>query len=561
MDSAVRYQVRRISRHFNAVVHRSPTRCVLLVALVVYALLGAWLLNHVLWYVDNPDPFQYIRLAERHADGSFLNVVNGYWSPLIIWLLILPVKFFGSGVVAFKVLQLSIGAFVLVAWNKLLDVVEPPLWRGLLLFAVIPILLAHGLLTLTPDLLFVAVAMVVLSMAIHGQLFRSMRHAAWFGAIGAVLYFTKHFGLPLFLVFVVFLVVVEWYKGTVSRRTVITHCGIAFGTCLLLISPWVLAMSFKYGHFTISEASRYNRTVEVTSLQGDAAYLPVLTNGLYPIPPGAVSPWETPGDLMELTPLHPWSDPMRYSNMVSLNLLSVYYYDIRRQLGAIFLLVLLAVLVVRGARGVVMERSIILPVGFMLCLTIGYSLVLMHERYIWLNTFIMLLVLAKLLPMLLPTSRMASHVVLLLAVLLAIKRPVKQFLFTQDLDVPARDLLNAVLHPSGSMEQAYEPERLLLEAMDRMRHQGRTGSFASLESEGKLRDGYSLSLQLAHGLGAVYHGVLPTGLTVDAGRMQLEEHDVRYLVVWDGKPWDSGELVVDLPPPGPRIFQLRQRTH
>ena len=72
-------------------------------ALLIYTIGAAILFPHMKWHVGNPDSFQYLHLAERYADGTFRNVINGYWSPLIIWLMIIPIKIFSSGIIAFKV--------------------------------------------------------------------------------------------------------------------------------------------------------------------------------------------------------------------------------------------------------------------------------------------------------------------------------------------------------------------------------------------------------------------------------------------------------------------------
>src|SRR5687767_2361400 len=134
-------------------------------ALALYALLAIVLFPHVKWYVNNPDSFQYMALAERYADGSFREVVNGYWSPLIIWLLVIPIKLIGNGIIAFKVTQLLIGAITLIAWDRVLKAASIDLGRDVLLFAAIPFLLARSLLTLTGDLVFVTIGLILLCRA------------------------------------------------------------------------------------------------------------------------------------------------------------------------------------------------------------------------------------------------------------------------------------------------------------------------------------------------------------------------------------------------------------
>ncbi len=76
-------------------------------------------LPFTLWYVNNPDAFQYISIAEKIAAGHFSLALNGYWSPLISWLIVVPVFFGIDGIIAFKALQILIGLFALTAWFRL----------------------------------------------------------------------------------------------------------------------------------------------------------------------------------------------------------------------------------------------------------------------------------------------------------------------------------------------------------------------------------------------------------------------------------------------------------
>src|SRR5690606_13125628 len=124
-----------------------------------------------------------------------------YWSPLIIWLLIVPIKLLGNGIIAFKVTQLIIGAITLYGWDRLLRTALIEEGRGLLLLAAIPFLLARSLLVLTGDLVFITVALFLLAMAIEDGLFSDRRKAIVFGSLGALLYFAKAFGFPLFIAF------------------------------------------------------------------------------------------------------------------------------------------------------------------------------------------------------------------------------------------------------------------------------------------------------------------------------------------------------------------------
>ncbi len=522
-------------------------------ALLIYLLLAAGLLPYVLWYTNNPDTFQYLALSHRYADGSFLNIVNAYWSPLIIWLLVVPIKIIGNGIIAFKVIQLVIGAFTLYGWHWLLGTAKIK-GHGLLLLSAIPFILAHGLLMLTADLLFLCIALFVLGSAINGTALSSPRRAALFGILGGLWYFSKAFALPLFLAFLVLLVLV--YRWRNNSPLILRNAMITLGACLLLIAPWVLAMSMKYGYFTISEAARFNQTVEVAPRPGEIKKMPLLTDGPHHPPPGAISPWESPGDVVQLTPLRPWTDPARYAEVVQLNLLTIYYHDVRRQLGALFLILLSVALIVRKPHTVLSDQGVLLSLLMLVILNLGYAAILVHDRYIWLNTFIMLFLSAKLLGMLLPARLLIGQAVLVLFVLLAVKRPVKQILYTEDSDIRASELFTSVLFPFRTLENTYHPDHVRAEAIDALRPLGLRGPMASLHSDDLVRHAYSSSLHIAYELGLTYHGAILPGQSREQQLRDLREHGIRYFVVWEGMEWDDGRLILDAAPPAPRAYEL-----
>src|SRR5690606_17877100 len=318
--------------------------------------------------------------------------------------------------------------------------------RWLLLLAAIPFLLARSLLVLTGDLVFITVALFLLAMAIEGGLFSDRRKAVVFGSLGALLYFAKAFGFPLFIAFLGTIALIGTFHDRSKARLLSINASSAAIAFLLVASPWVIAMSLKYDRFTISEAARYNLTTEVAPMPEEYVFLPVLTDGLYEPPPHALSPWEAPGDLVDLTPLRPWTDPQRYMRLIERNLLSIFHYDFRRQLGALFLIAFVIALF-RAPRTLLSDRAILLPLLLFLLLNLGYALILVNTRYIWLNTFLFLLLIGKLLPFILPRHMPLRYMLLIGVTLLAIKRPVKIMLYTKDEDVAAKTVIADMLSP------------------------------------------------------------------------------------------------------------------
>ena len=72
--------------HFDKFNNFLRNNSYLILALATYMILGIILLPHY-QYVINADGFSYVTIAQKYAHGDFSNAINGYWGPLISWLL------------------------------------------------------------------------------------------------------------------------------------------------------------------------------------------------------------------------------------------------------------------------------------------------------------------------------------------------------------------------------------------------------------------------------------------------------------------------------------------
>src|SRR5205085_1059147 len=219
------------------------------IALVVFALLSAVVFPYVRFYADNPDTFQYISISSKYLSGDWSYAINGYWSPLISWLLIIPSLFF-EDILAFKLLQLF---------------------------------------------------------------------------IGALLYITKAFGFPFFIVFI--LVVFSLTKSKEKRRT--SNLILALGTFLFISVLWILPLSLHYNQLTISKVPGFNMSRDMVPLPNRSDELPVLGKGLHTPQANSISAWENPGDYVNHETISLFSSPSEYFQIVKRNFLSIYYFDFR----------------------------------------------------------------------------------------------------------------------------------------------------------------------------------------------------------------------------------------
>lgn len=115
-------------------------------------------------YQLNPDGVSYLSIAQKYVHGDFADAINGYWGPLYSWLLT-PLLAVGTfPLLAAKIGSLAIGLVTLIGLRFLSYRFEmSEMTRNVLLFAMIPILVAFAFSTITADLLLVGVLVYYLA--------------------------------------------------------------------------------------------------------------------------------------------------------------------------------------------------------------------------------------------------------------------------------------------------------------------------------------------------------------------------------------------------------------
>ncbi len=116
----------------------------LALVLIIYLILGIFLIKYYRYQI-NPDGISYISIAQKYLNGDFTNAINGYWGPLISWLL-MPFLYWGvEPLLAAKVLNLIIGLITIMALCGLSH--RFPMSgsiRTVVLFSAIPVVLSFA---------------------------------------------------------------------------------------------------------------------------------------------------------------------------------------------------------------------------------------------------------------------------------------------------------------------------------------------------------------------------------------------------------------------------------
>ena len=126
---------------------------VFLAASGIYLAAILFLFPYLQFYVDNPDSISYITIASKYFHHDYPNAINGYWSPLISWILALIFNIPKDPVFLFKMLQLLIGWFAIFNIGKLVQgLIHSMLIQTVIIFSAIPLVLNYALLNLTAEI-------------------------------------------------------------------------------------------------------------------------------------------------------------------------------------------------------------------------------------------------------------------------------------------------------------------------------------------------------------------------------------------------------------------------
>lgn len=346
--------------------------CAALTITILFGAIFAWInRNHI-----NPDGTAYVQIARHYANLDFKEAINGYWSPLLSWLLIPFVLLGLSPQSAFHLLNFLLTISTVIGLLYFLNRENKPTTTDkftqllfLSSFAIMLSLWGHSV--ITPDLLSGVV--LLLDIALLNQFLRkrNTKYAIALGAGLSSLYFTKAIGFYVGIALLLALIV---YAHRDSRK-LLWHTLLATGVFVTLSGAWVCSISFKYGHFTTSTAGPYNFAYigprQPSHAMRAEGYLP--THYL-----DSLSIWDDPSyyDMPD------WSvteHPKYYLNHV---------LDATRQAMTAFLgfgpLIILGLMTIfsRIRQGDLRLTAYMLALCAGLILA-GYSLVLVEARYLW----------------------------------------------------------------------------------------------------------------------------------------------------------------------------------
>lgn len=273
--------------------------------------------NHL--HAINPDGVAYLRIAEYYFDGNMNLALNGYWGPLLSWLIaaLLPL-----GIDHIFAGKLATGLSAVVFLSGALRIFQLMLRRGgsVLIGCALTALIGTQLAvsSIGADLLVSGLLLWGLSFTVGRDTSEAPVQAFSAGLCYGLAFLAKSVALPVSVALVILLESISFSEGrTVS--TIIRRIGWSFIGIGLLALPWIITISWHYGTVTFSTSARINYAVVGPEVQDVGQYFQdhYYTTTYHSPPPGRITSWEDPDPRM-YKDWSPFADMLSFKHQLKL---------------------------------------------------------------------------------------------------------------------------------------------------------------------------------------------------------------------------------------------------
>jgi MFS family permease len=202
------------------------------------------------------DTIGYIAAAEHYAAGNFTAGINGYWSPLLSWLLVPFILCKIPALLSIKLINLAAGLTGLWLIRAICKSIQvKPLHSTICMLVAMPHLMLFSFCASTPDVLACGSWLAVFYRIVIAYERPGMRSAVWLAVAGAVAYVAKYYHFYAFGLLAGVLIGVTLLQ---RRKELAMMFSLALGLFLFISSLWMGAIMIKHGIFTPTTAAAHN---------------------------------------------------------------------------------------------------------------------------------------------------------------------------------------------------------------------------------------------------------------------------------------------------------------
>lgn len=369
---------------------------ILLIVISVYSVLCLTKYQYVRMTADS---MIYFSIAQKYLAGDFQNAINGYWGPLLAWLL-MPFLYFGfSDVFTINTLNLIFGVLTIIGVCNLSDRFEiTGKIRGILLICLLPIVLKFSLVQ-PMDFLLVCILIFYLCIVFNSDYPKKISSGLFSGILGSLAYFTKVYAFPFFIVHFFIMNILHYFRNTAKedRRKVLKNAITGFVLFFLISGAWIMIISDKYGHITFSTMRDTNFNAPGPEAMGGGLEfgVPVFSEGFF-APPNetAFVVWEDPSYLRG-EPWSAWQSWRHFKHFIGLTLKNVSdglkIFETFSTFSIVIIVAYILLMSLRQKKELLDHGVLLYPLFTVVLFSGGYLLFHFEERYLWLINILLLL--------------------------------------------------------------------------------------------------------------------------------------------------------------------------
>lgn len=363
--------------------------------IIVFGLVGLLLIPYYKYHI-NPDGVAYLSIAKKYAQGDWYYAINAVWSPLISWLASLFIYVGIEPLTSAKLILIFAGMAALWGFKLLLGRMRvPDADQTFLLLLAFPNVLFMAFAYVTPDLLLIVCLLFYLCSISHERYLLSPAHFFFSGLWGAWAYLSKAFGFFFFIAHFTISHVYFYFIEKQNRAKVIRFYALGLGIFLILCSIWAFMLYTKYGNLSIGRVGSYILTNQVSPHPEDS---PGLTKGFFAPPDKkALGVIEQPAEYLKNSwhPFKSWDDFCYELGYIVKNIyctakvtLGIFdpTYSIFNPIIFISLTCFFIVSMSHFA-GFLHNKIHFLFLSTIIIMSLGYSMILVRERYLWMLYF------------------------------------------------------------------------------------------------------------------------------------------------------------------------------
>ncbi len=351
-------------------------------------LLGGVLVFPLLQY-QMVDTMYYIDIAKKYWIGDFKNALNGYWSPLISWILAPFLSLEIRPVLILKGINFGIGGMILYQIHSLclrFKIQHKIYLLGLLVS--LPIVWFYAPIYAGADILASFFILWIANLSIRYD-FEKWTKSIILGLVAGLGYLSKAYFLPFFSMYFFILFFIKIIQS--FKKKVIPHYILVMGVFLGIALLWTNQVKHKYEYFSLSYSSNYNIQLSSPHRAELVQYYCLL-----PLPnPTAFAYWEDPASYRNFkevwSPFDSWSAFKFEIKTIFTNLNEFIWISFRNNPLWIFTVLGVLLIIFEKRRFKAILNQDLFKIWCCAILSVaGYLLLFLHDRYIFIWFFMLM---------------------------------------------------------------------------------------------------------------------------------------------------------------------------